>query len=244
MSSTGISTIDMMGMPGPIRRIIRIMLRKSTLSYDGILEQVNKLPEEKRPSEKEVKEALDALVSMEWLHSYEEDGETIYSVKMAKKVGSEESRSGTRQQPNQSSTMGDLWGALDEGAEAAGGGTQAQKEMSKMQAEQRQKAAGTKEEADSVVEALDSVDKDGIDELQNMAAAKTSEIKKITKEQLEEAKEKEAASDDEDTTQAASGTKSSPRSVGEQKKRLKEEPPEPDEKPGFFKRLFGGGKKK
>jgi heat shock protein HspQ len=131
----GMSTLDMMSMSPAIRRLSRIMLRHSKLSYEGILEKVNEIEESKRPSLDEVKEAVASLVEMKWLHLIEEEGQTFYSVKVARKEGSDVSRvsSGQQKEADQKALMNELWDAVDSGAQAADDGLTAQREMSDFQ---------------------------------------------------------------------------------------------------------------
>lgn len=119
MSEDGMSTIELMSQPPAVRRVVRIMLRNTTQSYESIASNINELPEDKRPTPEELQEGLDRLVEMGWLIPREEDGSIIYSVKVKSKEGSEV-RLGGKQDRAGKSQMDHLWGAIDTSSEAPG----------------------------------------------------------------------------------------------------------------------------
>ncbi|MGF1504919.1 MAG: hypothetical protein ACFB51_07285 [Anaerolineae bacterium] len=245
-SSTGISTIDMMGMPGPMRRIIRIMLRKTELTYAEIKEACAQLPESKRPTVPEIDEALEALVEMEWLFRIEGDDEesVVYSVKMSKKEGSDLSRSGTRGKRHSSAVMKNLWEAVDEGAQAAGDGEQAQSEMSTYQKEKT--AEGTSDSLSDSKKKLDLMEleipekktptrdpMDRLDEAKARLDASTARMRKPG------AAEKPADGDSEGEMTIAARRSAIRRSAAKSTGGSQQEK-EPGPIAAFFKRLFGG----
>jgi hypothetical protein len=110
----GFSTLDMIHFPAPVRRIIRIMLRKAEISHEELHKTIQELPEEKRPSEKEVEESLDAMIKVGWLERIERDGSNHYRIDMGKKAGSEVTRASPSQKTK--STMSKLWDTFDKAA--------------------------------------------------------------------------------------------------------------------------------
>lgn len=129
--SDGVSTLDLMSMSVPIRRIVRLMLRHRALTYGEIIAKLDELPEGKRLTPEEVEPALHDLCDLHWLERTD-DGETVsYSVLIKPKEGSETSRAGDRDSSGRqpSHTMQDLWDAVDDGDKAAEGGLKAKREM-------------------------------------------------------------------------------------------------------------------
>ncbi len=116
--NAGFSTLDMIHFPAPVRRIVRIMLRKAEMSHEELHKKIQELPEEKRPSPKEVDDSLEAMIEVGWLERVERDGGNLYRIDMGKKSGSEV----TRASPNQKtkSTMSKLWDTFDEAAKEEG----------------------------------------------------------------------------------------------------------------------------
>lgn len=111
----GMSTLDLMGTSPAVRRVIRLMLRQSTMSYTALFEANEALPEEKRLSRVELDEAIDTLCEMDWLIREEIGEETAYSVKLKRKEGSEVTRASTGVKTG--STIQKLWDAVEEVAE-------------------------------------------------------------------------------------------------------------------------------
>ena len=114
----GFSTLDMIHFPAPVRRIVRIMLRKAEISHEELHKTIQELPEEKRPSKEEVDESLDAMIKVGWLERTEREGSNHYRIDMGKKAGSEVTRASPSQKTK--STMSKLWDTFDEAAKDEG----------------------------------------------------------------------------------------------------------------------------
>jgi len=114
-ANTGFSTLDMMFFPAPVRRILRMMMRKVEMSYDELRKQIDELPEEKRPLPEEIDESLDALVKIGWLAMTMTGNARVYRLEMGIKAGS----AVTKASPEAStkSTISHLWDTFDEAAE-------------------------------------------------------------------------------------------------------------------------------
>lgn len=128
----GVSTLDMMSMSVPVRRITRLLLRQSRMSYQEICEKLAELPEDKRLSDEEIDQALAELVDLDWLERIEDRDIVVYQVQLKKKAGSDVTRSDSSgvRHASVSGTMDQLWSAVEEGAAEAEGGLKAKKEMS------------------------------------------------------------------------------------------------------------------
>ncbi|NDJ53804.1 MAG: hypothetical protein GYB68_12055 [Chloroflexi bacterium] len=109
----GFSTLDMMALPAPMRRVTRIMMRKREVTREELDQAIqDMLPEEKRPTPEELEEALVNLVDINWLEKVETDEGITFRVRMGRKTGSDISRSGP-QRDRQHSTMEALWDTVD-----------------------------------------------------------------------------------------------------------------------------------
>lgn len=82
-----LSTLDLMSLPPSVRRIINLMLRKYKLSYPDLCKTVADLPENKRLSQIELDEILDALCQVGWLDREQSGDMTIYKVSLDPKSG-------------------------------------------------------------------------------------------------------------------------------------------------------------
>lgn len=131
-NTDGINTLDLMSMSVPVRRITRIMLRKTRMPYTEICAKLDELPKEKKLSKEAIDKALEELVELGWMDRLEENGEVIYQVRIKKKEGSEVTRSSERSEKavRSATTMKDLWDAVEKGDKASGGGLKAKREMS------------------------------------------------------------------------------------------------------------------
>jgi hypothetical protein len=111
----GFSTLDMIHFPAPVRRIIRIVMRRMEVSLEDLNKAIQELPEEKRPSQEEVDESLAAMIKVGWLEQTEREGVSYYRIDMGKKAGSEVTRASPSQKTQ--STMSKLWDTVDEAAQ-------------------------------------------------------------------------------------------------------------------------------
>lgn len=83
-----LSTLDLMSLPSPVRRVINVMLRKVKITYPELSKTISELPEDKRLSPAELDEILAALCKVGWLDQ-EQSGDTVtYKVSLNPKPGS------------------------------------------------------------------------------------------------------------------------------------------------------------
>jgi hypothetical protein len=83
-----LSTLDLMSLPSPVRRVINLMLRKVKITYSELCKTVAALPENKRLSQAELDEVLDALCQVGWLDQEQSGDVTTYKVSLSPKPGS------------------------------------------------------------------------------------------------------------------------------------------------------------
>jgi hypothetical protein len=89
-SKVGMSTLDLLGGTASVNRVVRIMLHKSRMTYQELMDAVDKLPPEKRMSRGDLDAALADLIARDWLESREEDGQAVYQVVLRSKQSSSE----------------------------------------------------------------------------------------------------------------------------------------------------------
>jgi hypothetical protein len=77
-----LSTLDLMSLPPSVRRIINLMLRKYQISYPDLCKTVADLPENKRLSQIELDEILDALCQVGWLDREQSGDVMTYKVSL------------------------------------------------------------------------------------------------------------------------------------------------------------------
>jgi predicted transcriptional regulator len=112
------STFDLMSMPAPERRVIRIMLRKPVASYPDLCKIIDALPDHKRITRTELDKALAGLCEKGWLSREEVNDVYVYKVNLGTKTGSDVSRAGPSQKekkerPRRGPSMSDLWDSVD-----------------------------------------------------------------------------------------------------------------------------------
>ncbi len=83
-----LSTLDLMSLPSPVRRVINLMLRKVKTTYPELCKTIAELPEDKRLSQAELDEILDALCQVGWLEQERSGDVTMYKVSLSPKPGS------------------------------------------------------------------------------------------------------------------------------------------------------------
>lgn len=80
----GISVVDLLDLPEPLRKIMRMMLRKTKLSYT-----YSEIATEMKGFDKqELDQTLTALVKQGWLIRFGEDEDATYKVNLSRKRGS------------------------------------------------------------------------------------------------------------------------------------------------------------
>ena len=84
----GITPLDMVDLPPALRKIMRMMLRKIQMSYPELMEEMKKMPEKERLSDKDLEEAIATLVEQSWLMKLGEGERAIYKVNLRRKSGS------------------------------------------------------------------------------------------------------------------------------------------------------------
>lgn len=83
-----LSTLDLMSLPAPVRRVVNLMLRKVKVTYEDLCRTVAELPEDKRLSAAQLDEILDALCQVGWLELAQSGGVVTYRVSLSPKPGS------------------------------------------------------------------------------------------------------------------------------------------------------------
>jgi hypothetical protein len=84
----GITALDLVALPPPLRNIMRLMLRRLNMTYPNLCEAVDAMPEKQRMSRKELDNALNTLTKQFWLVRMGEGEEATYKVNLRRKAGS------------------------------------------------------------------------------------------------------------------------------------------------------------
>jgi hypothetical protein len=82
-----LSTLDLMSLPSPVRRVVNLMLRKVKVTYVDLCKAVADLPEDKRLSPAKLDEILDALCQVGWLAREQSGDDIAYRVNLSPKPG-------------------------------------------------------------------------------------------------------------------------------------------------------------
>lgn len=78
----GISILDLVDLPKPLRNMMRMMLRKTKLTYPEIVIEMDSF------GKQELDQTLDALVKQSWLIRFGEEENATYKVNLNRKRGS------------------------------------------------------------------------------------------------------------------------------------------------------------
>ena len=84
----GISPIDLAALPPLFRKIMRYMLREYEMLYSEICQWASELPEEERPSQTDLDQALETLSKQFWLIKRGEGERVRYQANLRRKAGS------------------------------------------------------------------------------------------------------------------------------------------------------------
>jgi hypothetical protein len=77
----GVSTFDLLGdMPSAQRTLMRLFLRRVQMNMAELESALAELPEDRRLSRDDLREALSALLEKSWIRKVEQNGETHYTV--------------------------------------------------------------------------------------------------------------------------------------------------------------------
>jgi hypothetical protein len=77
----GVSTFDLLGdMPSAQRTLMRLFLRRVQMNMAELESAMAELPEDRRLSRDDLREALSALLEKSWIRKVEQNGETHYTV--------------------------------------------------------------------------------------------------------------------------------------------------------------------
>lgn len=95
----GISPIDLAALPPLLRKIMRYLLREYELLYSEICQWAKELPEEERPGQADLDQALETLSRQLWLIKRGEGERVRYQANLRRKAGSKLAQG--------------AWGALD-----------------------------------------------------------------------------------------------------------------------------------
>jgi hypothetical protein len=99
-SEGGITPLDLADLPAPLRKLMRLMLRKVELDYDSITEAVEGMPEADQMSKEDLDLALEELRKKGWLIKRGEGESVSYKVNLRRKASS--------------TLSGGIWGTLDD----------------------------------------------------------------------------------------------------------------------------------
>lgn len=95
---SGISVLDLVNLPANQRAIMRVLLRKTGMTYSDLCDAVEAMPEVDRMARSELDEALKILDEQDWLITTS-DQSVIYKANIRRKAGSK--------------LQNDIWSALD-----------------------------------------------------------------------------------------------------------------------------------
>jgi len=95
----GISPLEIADLPPCLRKVIRLMLRQVVMKYSDLCANIDSMPPGDRLSRSELDQALETLVTQNWLSCYGEGEYTSYRVNLRRKAGSQLSQ--------------DVWNALN-----------------------------------------------------------------------------------------------------------------------------------
>jgi len=84
----GITVLDLADLPPALRKIMRLMLRQTQMSYPDLRRSLEHLPEEERLTYENLDEALKKLTEQAWLIQIGEGEHAIYKVNLRRKPGS------------------------------------------------------------------------------------------------------------------------------------------------------------
>ncbi len=84
----GISPLDLQSLPPLMRKIMRYLLREYEMFYPEICEWAKELPEEERPSQADLDQALETLSKHFWLIKRGEGERVRYQANLRRKSGS------------------------------------------------------------------------------------------------------------------------------------------------------------
>jgi predicted transcriptional regulator len=84
----GISVLDLADLPPALRKIMRLMLRQTKMSYTQLREAIEQLPEGERLTHANLKQALNKLSEQAWLIQIGEGERAVYKVNLRRRAGS------------------------------------------------------------------------------------------------------------------------------------------------------------
>ncbi len=115
--SEGLSILDMAGLPPLQLRVMRLVLRGVELSYSGLCEAVDKLPEAERLGRAQLDETLGDLIKQQWVTL--QSGR--YKANLHRKSNRTVSDFAVPRQKRQGSTLRSIWDNLERGGGAGAG---------------------------------------------------------------------------------------------------------------------------
>lgn len=85
----GISVLDLADLPHSLRKIMRLMLRHTRMSYAQLNEAIEQMPEDERLSQADLDAALNKLSDQAWLIQIGAGERAVYKVNLRHKAGSQ-----------------------------------------------------------------------------------------------------------------------------------------------------------
>jgi hypothetical protein len=84
----GISPLDLQNLPPLMRKVMRYLLREYEMLYSEICQWAKELPEEERPNQADLDQALETLSKQFWLIKRGEGERVRYQANLRRKAGS------------------------------------------------------------------------------------------------------------------------------------------------------------
>ena len=113
----GMTTLDMMRLPVSVRTVVQLMLRnRAEITYQALVENLDKMPGDRRVDQAELDEILDAMTRLELITREERKGNVKYKLNLGPSSGGRRDPSDSEGQTGESrDKVDEVWDALDSG---------------------------------------------------------------------------------------------------------------------------------
>lgn len=113
----GMTTLDMMRLPVSVRTVVQLMLRnRGEMTYQALLEDLDKMPDDRRVDQAELDEVLDSMVRLDLVTREEQKGNVKYKLNLGPSSGGRRDPSDSEGQTDESrDRIDEVWDALDSG---------------------------------------------------------------------------------------------------------------------------------
>jgi len=85
----GVTALDLADLPGPLKKVMLLILRESEMTYPALWEAMSRIPEDERLSRNDLDAALDRLHAEGWLIRLGLDELITYKVNLRHKAASQ-----------------------------------------------------------------------------------------------------------------------------------------------------------